>query len=193
MGLYAFGKVICWTYFKVVHRLSVKGCENIPQNGPVILCSNHISNLDPPLVGVACPRRVCFMAKAELFNHKLLRKLITSLGAFPVQRGKGDRQALRLGLQVLEKGQVLGLFPEGTRSKSKHVGKGLTGAGFFALRSGAPVIPCAIIGSYRPFGKMTVVFGRPISLSRMNRERLTAREATDEIMEAIAKLLHESA
>ena len=120
------------------------------------------SNLDPPTVGIAAPRQVHFMAKEELFSAPVLGKILPHINAFPVKRGMSDREALRKGLGVLKEGKVLGLFPEGTRSETGELGKGLAGAGFFALRSKAQIVPCAVIGPYKPFKRLKVVFGKPI-------------------------------
>lgn len=189
MDLYGFGNVMISRYFKWIHRFEVIGEENIPKHGGVLLCSNHISNLDPPFVGVACPRPVHFMAKAELFDVPILKGLLPRIHAFPVKRGAGDRQALRAGLNILSEGKVMGLFPEGTRSKDGKLGKAFSGAGFFALRSSAHVIPCVILGSYRPFRKMRVVFGEPIDFSELRERKASAVEATEKIMTEIGMLV----
>ncbi|HEU5139839.1 MAG TPA: lysophospholipid acyltransferase family protein [Bacillales bacterium] len=191
MNLYKFGRAPAFLYYKLFHRIEVIGAENVPKEGGILLCSNHINNLDPPLLGAVCPRDVHFMAKAELFNVPILKTLLPRINAFPVKRGAGDRQALRAGLKVLENGNVMGVFPEGTRSKDGKVGKAFSGAGFFALRSSAHVVPCAILGSYRPFQKVTVVFGKPIDFSRLREQRTSAAEATEEIMDAIRPLIAE--
>ncbi|HET7656723.1 MAG TPA: lysophospholipid acyltransferase family protein [Bacillales bacterium] len=189
MNLYAVGRVPVYSYFKLFHRLKIVGKENVPREGGILLCGNHINNLDPPLVGAACPRDVHFMAKAELFEVPVLKGLLPHINAFPVRRGAGDRSALRGGLQVLEEGKVLGLFPEGTRSKDGKIGKALSGAGFFALRSTAHVVPCAIIGSYEPFRKITVIFGKPLDFSGLRERKVSAQEAAEKIMEGIRFLV----
>lgn len=143
--LYPLGKFLVSVLFKILFKIKVIGKENIPKNGPVIICSNHISNYDPPTVGMTAPRTIHFMAKEELFEKKGLGFILRNVNAFPVKRGMRDRNALRKGLKLLDEGKVLGLFPEGTRSKDGVVKKGLAGAGFFAMRSNATVIPCAII------------------------------------------------
>lgn len=180
-----------FAYFKLIHRIKVIGAENVPKQGGVLLCGNHINNLDPPLVGAACPRNVHFMAKAELFRVPILKTLLPQIHAFPVKRGAGDRQALRAGLKVLEEGKVMGMFPEGHRSKTGNMGKAFTGAGFFALRSSAAVVPCAIVGSYRPFQGVTVIFGKPIDFSESRKRKASAKEATEKIMAAIRALVEE--
>ncbi|RPF55756.1 lysophospholipid acyltransferase family protein [Aquisalibacillus elongatus] len=188
---YRFARFIVKVIFKIMFRIEVIGTENIPKKGPVIICSNHISNYDPPVVGITSPRSIDFMAKEELFEKKWLNVLLSNLNAFPVKRGMRDRNALRTGIERLEKGHTLGLFPEGTRSKNGEVKKGLAGAGFFAMRSNATVIPCAIIGSYEKFSKLQVVYGRPIEFKTLEKEKPGAQEVTDEIMGNIKSLLDE--
>ncbi|MFA8437982.1 lysophospholipid acyltransferase family protein [Pueribacillus sp. YX66] len=189
MYLYHLGKVILFVVFKIVFRLEVIGKENIPKQQGVLLCSNHISNFDPPILGVASPRIVRFMAKQELFHNPFLNWLLIRIGGFPVKRGLGDKQALRTGLELLNNGEVMGIFPEGTRSKTGKLGKGLAGAGFFALRSNAVVIPCAIVGTYKPFKKIKVIFGKQINFNQLKNEKRSAKEGTEVIMHEIRKLL----
>ncbi|MGM0751278.1 MAG: lysophospholipid acyltransferase family protein [Bacillota bacterium] len=191
MNLYSFAKGLVKSILTPLYRIEVQGLEHFPKDGGVLLCANHIDNLDPPVVGISAPRPVSFMAKEELFSVPVLGKLLPDLRAFPVKRGMSDREALRKGLQVLKQGDVLGLFPEGTRSKTGKIGKGLAGAGFFALRSDAYVVPCAIIGPYKPFKKLKVVFGPPIPMEGIREERLNAEKTTEIIMQNIEKLIHE--
>ncbi|KPL59761.1 lysophospholipid acyltransferase family protein [Rossellomorea vietnamensis] len=190
MNLYTFARGLVKSILSPLYRIEVKGLEHFPKDGGVLLCTNHIDNLDPPVVGISAPRPVSFMAKEELFNVPVLGKLLPDLRAFPVKRGMSDREALRKGLKVLKQGDVLGLFPEGTRSKTGQIGKGLAGAGFFALRSEAYVVPCAIIGPYKPFRKLKVVFGAPIPMDSIREERLNAEKTTEIIMKHIEDLIH---
>ncbi|HET7578571.1 MAG TPA: lysophospholipid acyltransferase family protein [Bacillales bacterium] len=189
MGLYESAQGPILAYFKLIHRLKVIGAENVPKEGGVLLCGNHINNLDPPLVGAASPRPVHFMAKAELFEVPILKSLLPKIHAFPVKRGAGDRQALRAGLKVLDDGKIMGLFPEGTRSKDGKLGKAFSGAGFFALRSSAHIVPCAIMGSYRPPARVTVIFGEPIDFSELREQKTSATRATEIIMENVRLLM----
>lgn len=191
MNLYAFAKVAVYGVLKPIYRFEVFGKENFPKEGGVLLCSNHIDNLDPPVVGINAPRPVYFMAKEELFNVPVLGKIVPHLNAFPVKRGMSDREALRKGLGILKEGNVLGLFPEGTRSKTGQLGKGLAGAGFFALRSEAHVVPCAIIGPYKAFSKLKVVYGKPIDMNELRERKASAEETTDMIMSEIRKLIED--
>ncbi|UTE76166.1 1-acyl-sn-glycerol-3-phosphate acyltransferase [Rossellomorea sp. KS-H15a] len=189
MNLYTFARGLVKSILSPLYRIEVKGLEHFPEDGGVLLCANHIDNLDPPVVGISAPRPVSFMAKEELFNVPVLGKLLPDLRAFPVKRGMSDREALRKGLKILKHGDVLGLFPEGTRSKTGQIGKGLAGAGFFALRSEAYVVPCAIIGPYKPFRKLKVVFGPPIPMDSIREERLNAEKTTEIIMKHIEELI----
>ncbi|WP_174734030.1 1-acyl-sn-glycerol-3-phosphate acyltransferase [Mesobacillus harenae] len=190
MTIYSFTRAIVYGVLKPIYRFEVIGEENIPAQGGVLLCSNHINNLDPPVVGILLPRPIHFMAKEELFSIPVLGKFVPHLNAFPVKRGMSDREALRKGLNILKEGKVLGLFPEGTRSKTGEIGKGLAGAGFFALRSDAQVVPCAIIGPYKAFRRVKVVYGRPIDMRKLRENKSSAEEATELIMDEIRKLIH---
>ncbi|WP_163101012.1 lysophospholipid acyltransferase family protein [Peribacillus alkalitolerans] len=191
MSLYKFAKTVVGMALYPTYRIEVIGKENFPKEGGVLLCANHIDNLDPPVVGITAPRDVHFMAKEELFNLPILKQLLPGILAFPVKRGMSDREALRRGLQVLKDGNVLGLFPEGTRNKTGEIGKGLAGAGFFALRSDALVVPCAIIGPYKAFKKLKVVYGEPINVKEYQGEKLNAEQATDLIMGKIGDLINQ--
>ncbi|APH04580.1 lysophospholipid acyltransferase family protein [Bacillus weihaiensis] len=189
MSLYPFARSVVAGLIKPTYRIKVEGLEHFPKEGAVLLCTNHISNLDPPVVGVTSPRKVLFMAKAELFDVPVLKNLLKNFGTFPVKRGGGDREALRAGLKVLKEGNVLGLFPEGTRSKDGQLGKGLPGAGFFALRSNAAVVPCAIKGPYKSFQSLKVVYGKPLEMEKYRQEKISPEEMTAIIMNEIDKLL----
>ncbi|MFC4387675.1 lysophospholipid acyltransferase family protein [Gracilibacillus marinus] len=188
MSFYTFARSVVKLVLKPKFKVVVKGTENIPKDGPIIICSNHISNFDPPIVGITCPREIHFLAKEELFKNKILAFILRHVHAFPIKRGMKDRNALRQGLNVLKEGNVLGLFPEGTRSKTGEIKKGLAGAGFFALRSEARIIPCAIIGEYQSKSPLIVSYGKPMDLSKMREEKASAQEVTDVIMEEIRKL-----
>lgn len=188
---YSFAKSVVYGILKPIYRFEVIGREHFPKEGGVLLCSNHIHNFDPPVVGINAPRPVHFMAKEELFNVPILGKLVPHLNAFPVKRGMSDREALRKGLAVLKDGHVLGLFPEGTRSKTGELKKGLAGAGFFALRTDAAIVPCAIIGPYKAFKKLKVVYGKPIDMENLRERKASAEETTELIMGEISKLIEE--
>lgn len=191
MMLYRFFRVLFRGYFTLVNRYEAVGAENIPQTGGVMLCANHISNWDPPLLGCGMERQVHFMAKAELFKVPVLKQVITAFGAFPVNRGAGDRQSLRTALKVLEDGHCMGLFPEGRRSRTGEMGEGQTGVAFFAMRSDCAVVPVAIVGSYNPFRKVRIIYGKPLDMTHY-REGKSSKETlasvTRDIMSAIDEL-----
>lgn len=190
MTFYGFARSVCHVITAPIYRYKVIGKDNFPTEGGVLLCANHIHALDPVVVGVNAPRPVHYMAKEELFSVPILGSIVSKVYAFPVKRGLSDREALRKGLSVLKEGHVLGLFPEGTRSKTGKLGKGLAGAGFFALRTNANVVPCAIIGPYKTFKSIKVVFGEPIDLTEARRNKISAEEASEIIMKAIEKLIN---
>jgi 1-acyl-sn-glycerol-3-phosphate acyltransferase len=188
---YSFARSVVAGIIKPIYRIEVIGLEHFPKEGGVLLCTNHIHNFDPLVVGTTTPRPVHFMAKEEIFKVPVLGNIVRKCNAFPVKRGLGDREALRAGLKVLKDGNVFGLFPEGTRSKTGEIGKGLSGAGFFALRTEANVLPCAIIGPYKSFGKLKVVYGKPIAMEEVRSKKASADEVTELIMSEIHKLIKE--
>lgn len=138
----------------VVLGLSVRDLGNLPGEGAIIIASNHVSNWDPLLVAVSLNRPVHFMGKAELFNNRILGTLLRNVYVFPVHRGTADRKAIRQALDILNDGEVLGIFPEGTRNRSGEDRKVQAGVAMIALKSGAPVVPVACVGTKRkiPFG-----------------------------------------
>ncbi|KAB7708895.1 1-acyl-sn-glycerol-3-phosphate acyltransferase [Bacillus aerolatus] len=185
---YSIARTVVKSILMPLYRIEVHGREHFPKEGGVLLCSNHIDNLDPPVVGITAPRPILFMAKEELFKVPVFGKMLTNLNAFPVKRGMSDREALRKGLKFLKEGKVLGLFPEGTRSKTGEIGRGLAGAGFFALRTDAYVVPCVIVGPYKMLGKLKVVYGPPIDMEELRSRKASAEETTEVIMSHIRKL-----
>lgn len=192
MNLYPFGKALCSALFYPLFRIKVIGSENFPKDGGILLCANHIDNYDPPVVGITCPRPVHFMAKEELFNVPVLKSVLPSVKAYPVKRGTGDREMFRRTIAILKAGNVVGLFPEGTRNTTGELGKGLAGAGFFALKGNVDVVPCAIIGPYKPLKQLKVVYGKPIDISPYRERRASADEVTAVIMEEIRKLIEKN-
>ncbi|BCG59941.1 lysophospholipid acyltransferase family protein [Paenibacillus sp. URB8-2] len=174
--------------YAVLFPLKTIGRENIPEEGGVLLCGNHTSLLDPMTMGIKLKRKVNYMAKAELFNIPVLGQLVRQLGAFPVKRGGVSKESIKTALNLLRSGQVMGIFPEGTRNSDSGIAK--KGAATFALRSGAAVVPAAIIGHYKPFRRMVVVYGAPINLSEYAAGGSDSAEAvTNLIMARIHEML----
>ncbi|WP_069366645.1 lysophospholipid acyltransferase family protein [Salisediminibacterium beveridgei] len=176
-------------FFRLFYRVKIQGKQNIPEEQGVLLCSNHIHFLDPPLVGSFLKRETRFMAKAELFEAPILKSLIPKFGAFPINRGKSDRKAMRTGLKLLKEGEIVGVFPEGTRSKTGELKKGLSGVGFFALRSDAAVVPCAVIGPYRLFKTIHIIYGEPLNMDQLREEKASPEATTEAIMRGIQDLI----
>ncbi|AIQ59567.1 lysophospholipid acyltransferase family protein [Paenibacillus borealis] len=172
--------------YAILFPLKIVGRENVPKEGGVLLCANHISLLDPMTIGIKLKRQVKYMAKAELFNVPVLGWLIKQLGAFPVKRGGVSKESIKTSLNTLRSGNVMGIFPEGTRNSDSGAAK--KGAASFALRSGAAVVPAAIIGSYKPFRRMTVVYGAPIDLSSFEG---TGSESLEAVTDVIMGRIHE--
>src|SRR5215469_9310384 len=144
---YSFTRIVTALIVPLIVRLRTEGIENIPSSGPVILAMNHIHWLDIPLASLRVPRLTHYMANAELFEVPLLGGFIRRVGAFAVRRGEGDREALRTGEHLLSEGEILVIFPEGHRSGSGVLLKAHPGAGYMAMRTGAPVVAVAISGT----------------------------------------------
>ena len=180
-------------------RLERRGAHYVPRRGAVLLVSNHSSFLDPPFVGCMTPRKVTYMAKAELFDIPLFGRLIRRVNARPVRREGNDPAALRTALRALEAGDALLMFPEGTRGPEGTLRPARAGAGMLAVASGAPVVPVYISGSGRawPRGsrlprpkKVKVTFGPPMHFGASGKaDRKESYEAASrEMMAAIARL-----
>ncbi|GAB2692537.1 lysophospholipid acyltransferase family protein [Paenibacillus thermoaerophilus] len=191
--LYRFCRKILRIAFRVLYRFETRGLENIPAQGGVVLCSNHISLIDPPLLGTPLNRRIHFMAKEELFKIPLFGRLITALGAYPVKRGGVSKDSIKRSLDLLRQGELIGIFPEGTR-KAPTDAAGKRGAATLALKTNAALVPAAIIGNYRPFRKMKLVIGRPIPAEEIAREQPDrgADAVTERLMAEIRRLHSEN-
>jgi len=144
--------LLVFPLFRFLFRGSTQGLEHVPMEGPLVVASNHGSHLDPPLLGHALGRPVAFMAKAELFAIPLLGVVIRACGAYPVRRGASDREAIRTATAKLEEGWATGVFLDGTRQANGRVNNPLPGAALLAARSGAPLLPVAIVNSHRALG-----------------------------------------
>lgn len=201
-----FYAIVCFliSIFSPVFSLRIIGRENIPREGGVIIASNHMSYLDIPLLGYSMfttGRRADFMAKKELFSIPVLGFLLRMLGGFPIDRAKYDRVALREAVKRLKAGNMVVIYPEGTRSIDGRLQSGKSGVGLIVKMSSKKVIPVGIKGTDKalPVGKwlpkpypVTITFGEPLDFSNMmekNDEKSNAEEITDTIMGNIAALI----
>ena len=194
--VYLLAGAISWPFVKVGYRLRARGVENLPEGG-FVLAANHTSNFDPwPLALPLFPRRqVRFMAKSELFNP-VLKPILVGGGAFPVRRGEADVDAIHRAVELVEDGQIVVMFPEGTRRKKglrkKYEARAHTGTARIALTANAPLVPAAIKGTDRltRLGPLRVAYGPPIPLDDLREHEIApaAREATDRLMTAIHEL-----
>ncbi len=175
-------------FFAVVYRVKVIGTDNIPKDKkqPLIYCGNHRTYKDPPLIVVTAKRHVRFLAKEELKKNPLFAFLGVVFGGIYVKRDSKDVSALKTTLKALKNGESIALFPEGTRNGIEKGEKAKDGAAFFAVRTGAKVIPVGIKGGEKPFKKMTIKYGKPMDFSNRSKDELD--EITDEIMKEIIEL-----
>ncbi|WP_313756489.1 lysophospholipid acyltransferase family protein [Tissierella sp.] len=176
MYLYNVVKVIVGIIFRLLYRIEVHGKENVLEEGRLILCSNHISNLDPIILSIVFPRQVCWMAKKQLFKNKILSYFLTKIGAFPVDREESDLSAIRNALKVLKKESVLGIFPEGTRVKEMNIENAKPGVALISIKANSPVLPVYIEGNFKLFSKIRVYFGKPIDFSSNDDKKLTTED-----------------
>jgi 1-acyl-sn-glycerol-3-phosphate acyltransferase len=192
MILYWFCWIVLRVYFFGPLRVRVDGLRNLPPRGGVVLCSNHISWLDPLLLGAVMPRHLFYMTKAEAFASPAAAAVLRTVGAFPVRRHTADRRAIRRALDLLDAGRIVAVFPEGTRSRDGHLGPAEPGAALLAAWSGKEIVPVAISGRYHP-GRLLVRIGAPFRLRAPSSRRLTTAElqqmAEEQIMGAVRGLL----
>lgn len=201
-------KAIIGPFLRLIFRPWSEGADNVPREGPAILASNHLSFSDHFFAPLPLPRKVVFLAKAEYFTGRgikgLLKKAFFSgIGQIPIDRtgGEASERALRAGLRVLAAGELLGIYPEGTRTPDGRLYRGKTGVARLALEARVPVIPTAMIGGFefQPPGKLAprlairpgVRFGKPLDFSRyygLEHDHMVLRAMTDEIMYELMKL-----
>jgi len=171
---------------RIFYRFDVTGREHVPDEGAVILCSNHIHLLDCLLIAMFVKRQVFYIAKKELFRTRLLGWFLRKLGAFPVDRGTTDLGAFRHTLELLENEKALGIFSQGTRTQDFDNVKG--GVGVFALKSGAPIVPVGIKGTYRIFSRMRLRFGPPISMELYKGRKLKSDLVEEVMADVVSKV-----
>jgi 1-acyl-sn-glycerol-3-phosphate acyltransferase len=189
--------VLTYLPVRLLFRLRARGLENLPQDGGFVLAANHASNLDPWPLGLPLfPRRwLRFMGKSELFNP-VLGPILRAGGAFPVRRGERDLEAIRTAVELCRSGEVVVMFPEGTRRekglRKTREARPHTGAARIALEAGCPLVPAAIRGTdrIRRLGPLRVAYGPPVALDDLAAQdpRDAAQEATDRLMAEIRRL-----
>ncbi len=178
--------------FGVFYRVELIGTSNIPKNSGALLCANHIGELDMFFIGYKIKRLVRWMAKEQLFKIPLLSQFITWVGAFPIKRGKADVQAIKTALDLIEQGHIVGMFPEGTRTRGKEKIAAKPGAAMIAIKTKVPIIPVAVQGKYSLFSKIKIVFGEPFKLDvdyDQKYSNVELREISKDIMFKIYSLL----
>jgi 1-acyl-sn-glycerol-3-phosphate acyltransferase len=194
---YRLGWLVLRAAARVLFGLRVFGAENIPQRGPVVIAPNHVSYVDPVVVGLGVPRELHFLAKEELFRPFLFGSLIKAYNAIPIRRGAVDRGALKLAIGVLKRGDALLVFPEGTRSKDGELLPSRPGIGFLASESQAAIIPCYVAGSRkivraiirRP--RLELRYGKPINLPSGDKDREMYKLLGEKTMEVLRELKEE--
>jgi 1-acyl-sn-glycerol-3-phosphate acyltransferase len=189
-ALYDIAKYTFWGLFGSIWRMRVHGAQNVPKNGPLIVACNHMSYLDPPVLGSASPRRLSYMAKEELFRIPVLGPSIAAVGAYPVDRKGSATAAIKRSVEVLRRGGAIGIFPEGTRNR-QGAAEVRGGVALLASLGDAPVVPACVVGTAeaKRLAQFHVIFGPPL---RLPADRKASREEmanfTDEVMRAIRSL-----
>ncbi|MCB0970860.1 MAG: 1-acyl-sn-glycerol-3-phosphate acyltransferase [Acidimicrobiales bacterium] len=201
--LYPIAKAVLTPVFRAAWRFDLQGLDNVPSDGPAILCPNHTSVLDSFFVPALLPRRVTYVGKAEYMDDWKTRRLFPALGMIPIDREGGDagERALATAQRILEQGELFGIYPEGTRSRDGRLYRGHTGPARLALRTGAPIVPIGISGAREvmpPDAKVpklrlpvTIRFGEPIDVRRYADradDRMVLRQIIDEVMYEIRLL-----
>jgi len=188
--------LVSWPFVRGLYRLRARGLEYLPESG-FVLAANHVSNVDPWALGLPLwPRRqLRFMAKAELFNP-LMAPILRGGGAFKVRRGEGDLHAMRTAMRLARDGEIVVMFPEGTRQKKgmrkRHVARAHSGAARIALAARVPLVPAAIAGTDRllRLGTLRIAYGAPLDLSELEGQenKVAAEAATERLMARIEEL-----
>lgn len=191
MSFYTFARGLVKIYYKFMFRMDIQGEEHIPTEGGVVLCCNHMSNLDPTTMAAFVKRPVRYIAKKELFEKRWSAKLLSSLGAFPVDRQTTDMKALKTAIKLLKNGEALGIFAEGTRVKDGEAKAAKAGVALFALKGEAPIVPICISSKYKFRSIVHIRYGKPIYLDEYKGQKVTTEmmeEITEKVMEKVREM-----
>lgn len=191
MSFYTFARGLVKIYYKFAFRMDIQGEENIPKEGGVVLCCNHMSNLDPTTMAGFVKRPVRYIAKKELFEKRWSAKLLSALGAFPVDRQTTDMKALKTAIKLLKNGEALGIFAEGTRVKDGEAKAAKAGVALFALKGEAPIVPICISSKYKFRSIVHIRYGKPIYLDEYKGQKVTTEmmeEITEKVMEKVREM-----
>ena len=183
-----FVKTCVKIFTLIVFRVKTYGQENIEKNVPYIMCANHTSNWDPPILYTATKREMYMMAKEELFKNKFIYWFANKTNIFPVKRGKQDIESMKKSLKVLNDNKILAIFPEGTRNGIKKNGKIQNGPAYLAARTGVKIIPVRIEGNFKPFTKVRIYYGKPIDFSEYKTKK-PEKETLDLISEKLTEAI----
>jgi 1-acyl-sn-glycerol-3-phosphate acyltransferase len=187
---YKIGRIILKGFLCVCFRLKITGRENIPESGGAIYCANHIQALDPLPMFCISKRKVHILAKAELYKRWIFRKILLGMNTIPVNRGKSDVKAVRECLKVLKDGEILGIFPEGTRVKEGETKEPEAGIALFAVKQKVPVVPIYIEGKYRFRNTVKLTIGKPFELKEYYGKK-HSEEEYQEISKKIMKKVYD--
>ena len=196
---YTFSRSILFLFFKIFFRPKIFGTENFPKVGPLIVAPNHVSFLDPLIVGVAAPKRLNYLARDTLFKYRFFARILYLMNVLPIKRESGDINAFKLALNKLSQGKMILIFPEGTRSGDGNLQSPKSGIGFLQNVTGAKILPCFVKGSMEAWPKhsrfprfrpVSVYFGKPLELKGELRGHKRDRyvHIADQTMEAIRTL-----
>ena len=177
MSFYNFVLNVFTLYSKVFYKYEVIGAENIPNEGNIILAANHKSNLDPIFVASAVKnRKIATIGKKELFDNKILAKILDKLCVIPIDRDNPGISTIKTILKKLKEGYAVGIFPEGTRVKGNGFGEAKAGLALFAVKGKANVVPISIISNYKIFNKVTIYIDKPISFEEYYKKKLSTED-----------------
>lgn len=184
-------KVFLLILMRITYRIKIIGKENIPATGKYILCGNHIHALDSVAIVLTNKRQIRFVAKEELYKSAILRFLAKTFDIIKIKRDSADTEAIKEILKGLKKGDIIALFPEGTRNGMKKHKEFKTGAAYIALKTDTEVIPVGVKGTFKPFSKITLHYGKPMNFSKYQNQKNDKEiheKVTQEIMSEVVKL-----